>query len=68
MFPEFMGCDTTFGVTREQRNLFLSAGVDGNNKVFTAFHKFHTVIGGQIVSLGFEINTSSFTYRSYIVP
>ena len=35
-----MGCDTTFGVTKEQRNLFLFAGVDGNNKVFTVFHCF----------------------------
>ena len=29
---------TTFGVTKEQRNLFLFAGIDGNNKVFTCFH------------------------------
>ena len=36
-FPESWACDTTFGVTREQRNLFLIAGIDGNNKVFTIF-------------------------------
>ena len=40
MFPEFMACDTTFGVTKEQRNLFLFAGVDGNNKTFTAMRCF----------------------------
>ena len=40
MFPEFLACDTTFGVTKEQRNLFLFAGIDGNNKVFTAFRCF----------------------------
>ena len=39
-FPEFWACDTTFGVTREQRNLFLMAGIDGNNQVFTIFHCF----------------------------
>ena len=39
-FPEFWACDTTFGVTKEQRNLFLMAGIDGNNKVFTIFHCF----------------------------
>ena len=33
-----MGCDTIFGVTKEQRNLFLFTGVDGNNKVFTVFY------------------------------
>ena len=38
MFPEFLSCDVTFGVTKEQRNLFLFAGIDGNNKVFTCFH------------------------------
>jgi len=38
MFPEFLACDVTFGVTKEQRNLFLFAGIDGNNKVFTCFH------------------------------
>ena len=38
MFPEFLACDVTFGVTKEQRNLFLIAGIDGNNKVFTCFH------------------------------
>ena len=36
-FPEFWACETAFGVTKEQRNLFLVAGIDGNNKVFTIF-------------------------------
>ena len=40
MFPEFFACDTTFGVTKEQRNLFLFAGVDGNNKAFPLLHCF----------------------------
>ena len=40
MFSEFLGCDTTFGVTKERRNLFLIAGIDANNKVFTCFHCF----------------------------
>ena len=39
-FPELWACDTTFGVTKEQRNLFLVAGIDGNNKVFTIFRCF----------------------------
>ena len=29
MFPEFLDCDVTFGVNKEQRNLFLLVGVDG---------------------------------------
>ena len=36
-FPEFWACDATFGVTKEQRNLFLIASIDGNNKVLTIF-------------------------------
>jgi len=40
MFPEFFACDTTFGVSKEQRNLFLFAGIDSNNKTFPAFHCF----------------------------
>ena len=40
MFPEFLSCDVTFGVTKERRNLVLIAGVDANNKVFTCFHCF----------------------------
>ena len=36
-FPEFWASDTTFGVTKEQRNLYLVAGIDDNNKVFTMF-------------------------------
>ena len=39
-FPEFWAYDTTFGVTKEQRNLFLIAGIDGNNKVFTILRCF----------------------------
>ena len=38
IFPEFLACDVTFGVTKERRNLFLISGVDANNKVFTCFH------------------------------
>ena len=40
MFPEFLTCHTTFGVTKEERDLFLLSGVDGNNKVFTALRCF----------------------------
>ena len=40
MFPEFLSCDVTFGVTKERRNLFLIAVVDANNKVFTYVHCF----------------------------
>ena len=40
MFPEYMACDTTFGVTKEQRNICISAGIDGHNKVFTAMRCF----------------------------
>ena len=36
-FPEFWACDTNFGVTKEQRNVFFVEGIDGNNKVFTIF-------------------------------
>ena len=35
VFPEYMDCDTTFGVTREQRNMFVLADIDGHNKRFT---------------------------------
>ena len=31
MFPEFLPCDVTFGVNKEQRNLFLVVGVDGSD-------------------------------------
>ena len=40
MFPEFLACDVTFGVTKERRNLFIIAGVDANNKILTCFHCF----------------------------
>ena len=39
-FPEIWDSDTTFGITKEQRDLFLIAGTDGNNKVFTIFRDF----------------------------
>ena len=29
MYPECLICDITFGVTKEERNLFLFAGIDG---------------------------------------
>ena len=40
MFPEFLSCDTTFGVSKEQRNLFLFAGIDNNNNAFAAMQCF----------------------------
>ena len=40
MLPDFLACGVTFGVNKEQRNMFLIVGVDGNNKVFTVFHCF----------------------------
>ena len=40
MFPEFLACDVTFGVTKEQRNLLMLVGIDGNNKIFPAMHCF----------------------------
>ena len=40
MFPELVAYDTTFGVTKEKRKVFIFAGVDRNNKVFTAFRCF----------------------------
>ena len=42
MFPEYMACDTTFGVIKEHRNLFVVAGIDGHNKVFTTISCFVT--------------------------
>ena len=38
MFSEFLGCDTTAGVTREQRKLFLFDDVDETNKLFIVFY------------------------------
>ena len=43
MYPEFFACDTTFGVTKEQRNLFLFAGIDGNNKTFFSILLFYAI-------------------------
>ena len=40
MYPEFLACDVTFGVSKEQRNLLLCVGIDGNNKIFPAMHCF----------------------------
>ena len=40
MYPEFLAADITFGVNKQRRELFLVAGVDGRNKVFTAFRCF----------------------------
>ena len=40
MYPEFLSVDVTFGVNRERRELLLVAGIDGRNKVFTAFRCF----------------------------
>ena len=40
IFSEFLGCDVTFGVTKERIKLFLIAGIDVNNKIFTCFHSF----------------------------
>ena len=40
MYPEFLACDVTFGVTKEQRNLLVFVGVDSNNKIFPAMHCF----------------------------
>ena len=34
-FPEYMAYDTTFGVTKEQRSMFVVAGIDGHNKLLT---------------------------------
>ena len=42
IFPEYMAGDTTFGVTKEQRNLFVVADIDGQNKVFTTMRCFRT--------------------------
>ena len=36
MIPECMVYDTTFGVTSEQRSMFIIAAVDSHNKVFNA--------------------------------
>ena len=32
MFPDFFGVDMTFGVNKEQRDIFLVAGIDGSMK------------------------------------
>ena len=40
MYPEFLSADVTFGVCKEQRNLFRFCGVDGDLKVFQAMNCF----------------------------
>ena len=40
MFPEYWACDTTFGVTKEQKKLFLCAGLDDEIKTFPLLHCF----------------------------
>jgi hypothetical protein len=40
MFPEYIAADLTFGTNSQQRSLFISAGVDGNGKVFTSLRCF----------------------------
>ena len=40
MFPDFFGVDMTFGVNKEQRDIFLVAGIDGSMKTQTAFRVF----------------------------
>ena len=40
MFPDFIAYATTFGVTKEQRDLFLFASVDGNNRGGIGFFYF----------------------------
>ena len=37
MFPEYLAFDTTFGLNRQRRSLFLAVGIDGRNKIFSAF-------------------------------
>ena len=40
MFPEVFSADVTFGICKEQRNLFRICGVDGDLKVFNAMNCF----------------------------
>jgi hypothetical protein len=40
MFPEVLSADVTFGVCKEQRNLFRICGIDGELKVFQAMNCF----------------------------
>ena len=37
MFPEYLAFDTTFGLNRQRRSLFLAVGIDGRNEIFSAF-------------------------------
>ena len=40
MYPEFLASDITFGVNTERRDLLLVCGIDGRNRIFTAFRCF----------------------------
>ena len=40
MFPEYMACDTTLDAKKEQRTLFVVAGIDDDNKFFTDMRCF----------------------------
>ena len=40
MFPEYLSVDTTFGLNKQKRAMFMAVGTDGNNKVFTAFRSW----------------------------
>ena len=42
IFPEYMACGTTFGVTKEQRKRFVADNIYGDNKLFTAIRCFMT--------------------------
>ena len=42
IFPGCISYDKIFSVTKEHRHLFIFARINGNNKVFTAFHRFIT--------------------------
>ena len=33
-------CGANFVITKEQRNRFLVVGIDGHNKLFSAFHYY----------------------------
>jgi hypothetical protein len=42
MFPEVLSADVTFGICKEQRNLFRICGVDGDLQVYNAMNCFMT--------------------------
>ena len=57
MLPDFLACGVTFGVNKEQRNMFLIVGVDGNNNFFTVFHCFLSSKQMRIYSWVFNVAT-----------